>query len=76
MNCPSCGASELKRDTRDVSYSYKGRSTLIRNVTGDYCSVCGESVTDAKESKAVMAQMIAFKRMVDASGDSDGIDLL
>jgi HTH-type transcriptional regulator/antitoxin MqsA len=37
MKCPSCAASELLHDTRDMPYIYKGESTLIPGVTGDFC---------------------------------------
>lgn len=73
MLCPICGAAELLRDTRDIPYSYKGRTTLIRAVTGDYCQACGECITDPDESRASMNQMLAFNKQVDSclriSGD-------
>ncbi len=37
MKCPVCGAAELIHDTRDLPYTYKGESTVIQAVTGDYC---------------------------------------
>ncbi|WP_354688180.1 type II toxin-antitoxin system MqsA family antitoxin, partial [Cupriavidus plantarum] len=65
MICPTCGAAEMTAATRDVPYRYKGLETVVRDVTGLFCPVCGESVTDAKESEAVMRQMLAFKREID-----------
>ena len=44
MKCPSCAAADLVRDTRDMSYTYKGETTSIPDVTGDYCPACGEAV--------------------------------
>ena len=42
MKCPVCGAVELIHDTRDISYAYKGESTMIPAVTGEFCPACGE----------------------------------
>jgi HTH-type transcriptional regulator/antitoxin MqsA len=36
MKCPSCAAAELMHDTRDMPYTYKGESTIIPAVTGDF----------------------------------------
>jgi HTH-type transcriptional regulator / antitoxin MqsA len=41
MKCPACGAAELVHDTRDMPYTYKGDSTTIEAVTGDFCPACG-----------------------------------
>ena len=37
MKCPVCGAAELIHDTRDLPYTYKGETTVIAAVTGDFC---------------------------------------
>lgn len=66
MRCPSCAAA-LVHDTRDLPYVYKGKSTVIAQVTGDFCPVCGESVLDAAQSRRVMAHMQAFSKQVNAS---------
>ena len=39
MKCPVCGAAELIHDTRDLPYTYKGETTVIAAVTGDFCRV-------------------------------------
>ena len=44
MKCPVCGAAELVHDTRDVPYTYKGATTTIAAVTGDFCPACDEVV--------------------------------
>ena len=44
MKCPCCGAAELIHDTRDMPYTYKGKTTTIPAVTGDFCPSCGEVV--------------------------------
>jgi len=67
MKCPVCGAAELVHDTRDLPYTYKGETTVIRAVTGDFCPACSESILDATESDRVMREMRAFSRRVNAA---------
>ena len=67
MQCPACGAAELVHDTRELPYTYKGETTIIPGVVGDYCPACGESVFDAVESARVSAAMLAFNRQVNAT---------
>jgi HTH-type transcriptional regulator / antitoxin MqsA len=67
MKCPSCGAAELVRDTRDIPYTYKGESTIIPAVTGDFCPACGETVLEPGESARVSAMMLEFNKQVNAS---------
>lgn len=67
MKCPVCGAAELVHDTRDLSHTYKGETTTIAKVTGDFCPACAESILDAAESDRVMRAMRDFSRQVNAS---------
>ena len=67
MKCPVCGAVELIHDTRDLPYTYKGESTIIAAVTGDFCPACAESILDAAESNRVMREMRAFSKQVNAA---------
>lgn len=67
MKCPSCAAAELVHDTRDMPYTYKGESTLIPEVTGDFCPACDESVLNADESRRTMNLMLEFNKQVNAS---------
>ena len=67
MKCPSCAAAELLHDTRDMPYTYKGETTLISAVTGDFCPACGEVVLDASESSRTSAAMLDFNKQVNAS---------
>lgn len=70
MKCPSCGGAELVNDTRDLIHTYKGESTTIYAVKGDYCPACGESVSDVAESRRVMAQMLAFNKQINAKDNA------
>lgn len=67
MKCPVCGAAELIRDTRDLPYTYKGETTLIPTVTGDFCPACNESILATEESERVMRDMSAFAKQVNAA---------
>lgn len=50
MKCPICANAELTWDTRDIPYIYKGETTTIPEVKGDFCPACGEIVLDPAES--------------------------
>jgi HTH-type transcriptional regulator / antitoxin MqsA len=67
MKCPVCGAAELIHDIRDLPYTYKGESTVISAVAGDFCPACAESILDAAESNRVMREMSAFSKQVNAA---------
>lgn len=67
MNCPNCGQAKLVRDTRDVPYTYKGETSVLPQVTGDFCPACDEYVLGAAESRRTMALMLAFNKQINAS---------
>lgn len=67
MKCPSCAAAELVHDIRDMPYIYKGESTIIPAVTGDFCPACGEVVLDRTESTRISTAMLEFNKQVNAS---------
>lgn len=68
MKCPHCvPAMKLVRDTRDLPYTYKGETTLIPAVTGDFCPGCEEAILDMAESARVSAAMLDFHKQVNAS---------
>lgn len=67
MKCPHCGAAKLVHDTRDMPYTYKGESTTIPAVSGDFCPACGEVVLGAAESVRLSASMLEFNKQVNAS---------
>ena len=67
MKCPSCARGKLVRDTRDIPYTYKGETTTIPAVRGDFCPACGESVLAAAEASRVSAAMLEFNKQVNAS---------
>ena len=67
MKCPLCAAAELVHDTRDLPYTYKGETTLIPAVTGNFCPACGEVILDIAESTRTSGAMLDFNKQVNAS---------
>lgn len=67
MKCSMCGAADLVHDIRDMPYTYKGETTIIRDVEGDYCPACGEAVLDEAQGERVSAAMLEFNRDVNAA---------
>ena len=67
MKCPSCGTAKLVHDTRVVPYTYKGESTILPQVTGDFCPACHEFILTVSESRRTMELMLAFSKQVNAS---------
>lgn len=67
MKCPCCGAAELIHDTRQLPYTYKGETTTIPDVTGDFCPACDEVVLDRKEGDRYSQLIGAFQQQVNAS---------
>ena len=67
MKCPVCGAAELVHDTRDQPYTYKGETTVLSAVSGDFCTACGESILNSEESRRIMDMMLEFHKQVNAA---------
>jgi len=67
MKCPVCGAAELVPDTRDMPYTYKGETTIIPAVTGDFCPACAEAVLDMAEAERFGVAVRDFNKQVNAS---------
>ena len=67
MKCPICAKAKLVHDTRDMPYTYKGESTVIPGVTGDFCPACGEVILDAAESARSSTLMLEFNKQVNAA---------
>lgn len=67
MKCPNCGAAELIHDKRDVPYTYKGETTFIASVMGDFCPACNEIVLDQEQGDRYSELVGAFQREVNAA---------
>lgn len=62
--CPECGTASPVHDTRDVSYTYKGQTTVIAALEGDYCDACGEAVFTRKDGDRYSAAIAEFARRI------------
>lgn len=67
MKCPCCGTAELIHDTRDVPYTYKGETTTIPEVTGDFCQACGEIILDRLQGDRYSEKIGMFRREINAA---------
>lgn len=67
MQCPSCDNQKMVLETRDVPYSYRGQSTMIKNVTAEYCPSCDEMVLEHEEAQRLSDAMSAFNKQVIAA---------
>ena len=67
MKCPCCGAAELIHDTRDIPYVYKGESTTIPAVTGDFCPACGEVVLNREHGDRYSELLGVHQKQVNAA---------
>lgn len=67
MKCPVCGSAELVHDTRDIPHIYKGETTVIPAVTGDFCPSCGEVILDKEHGDRLSQLMGIFQQQVNAS---------
>ncbi|WP_454709794.1 type II TA system antitoxin MqsA family protein [Cupriavidus nantongensis] len=66
MKCPECGGAELVAEMRDMPYTYRGETTVIPNVPGQWCPKCGEGVLP-RDSDWVSDAMLAFNKQVNAA---------
>ena len=67
MKCPSCGAAKLIHDTRDLPFVYKGESTSIPAVTGDFCPACSEAMLDRENGDRYSELTGMFRRQVNSA---------
>ncbi len=67
MKCPICAKADLVHDTRDLPYTYKGESTVIPCLTGDFCPACGEAIFNAPEGQRISALMLEFNKQVNSA---------
>lgn len=67
MKCPICGAAEMIHDTRDVPHTYKGETTTIPAVTGDFCPACGEVLLEREHGDRYSELVGQFQRQVNAA---------
>ncbi|WP_300756283.1 type II toxin-antitoxin system MqsA family antitoxin [Janthinobacterium sp.] len=67
MKCEICGAGDLVQDVRDLPYTYKGETTVLPHVEGEFCTACDESILGPQESRRTMDLMLAFNKQVNSA---------
>lgn len=70
-SCPECGA-KLSRETRSVSYTYKGHHIEISQ-PGEWCPACNEGVLSRDDMKATEKALHDFKARIDGLLTSDEV---
>lgn len=68
MKCPVCGGAELVLSTQDLPYTYKGKTTTLPAVTGDFCDMCGDMLLAGEQADRLYRLMRAFANQVDDVG--------
>ncbi|MFC0254017.1 type II TA system antitoxin MqsA family protein [Massilia consociata] len=66
LTCPNCGISPLAHATRELVYTYKGRTTTIPDVVVEHCAGCKEVMFAQGEHEHYGALVQAFRKQVDA----------
>lgn len=67
MHCPECGSKNMIKDYRDIPFTYKGQSTVVKAVGADWCLDCGEGVIFKEESLRIDSILTEFNKQVNAS---------
>ncbi|SFB83899.1 type II TA system antitoxin MqsA family protein [Massilia yuzhufengensis] len=75
LKCPNCGVSPLAHATRELVYSYKGKSTSIPDVVAEYCAGCSEVMFTQGEHEHYGEIIRAFRKQVDEAAPADIRDL-
>lgn len=73
MECPNCENVLMEEATQDIPYTYKGKTTIIKNVSGELCPKCGEFILSREESKRINVPLKEFIQSVNAA-DATGVD--
>lgn len=76
MKCPTCAIGNLVEGRRAVTYTYKGKKTVLKGVRGRFCDnrKCREVVMDRDESARTSRAMLEFNKRINA--ELTPIDLL
>lgn len=64
MQCPICGSAELISDIKNIEYTYKGHSTVLENISGDFCQACDEIIMDQQQGDHYIQQINFFQQNI------------
>ena len=67
MKCSCCGAAELIHHTRNMPHIYKGETTTIPAVTGEFCPACGEIILNREHGDRYSKSLGQFQRQVNVA---------
>jgi HTH-type transcriptional regulator / antitoxin MqsA len=73
MVCPVCEVGHLEKVIKNVPFKYKGHEHIVANVKGYDCNVCGESLWDDRDEKAIEKSLTDVRREIDGLLTSDEI---
>ncbi len=60
--CPTCGSDKIKRVTRDLTRTYKGRKYTVPMVEFYECPNCGEKVFDHEAMRKIESHSPAYRK--------------
>jgi YgiT-type zinc finger domain-containing protein len=67
MKCLACKQADFQTEVRDLSYEYKGQTTMIRNMHVHHCLRCGAELLASGCVPDWVTQKALFRASVDAS---------
>lgn len=67
MKCEICGTGDMAPEIRDLPYTYKGETTVLAHVEGEFCTACDEAILGPQESRRTMNLMLAFNKQVNSA---------
>ena len=65
MKCPVCGTGNMVCESRNLDYTYRGKSTTILQ-SGNFCDSCGEGIFSSDGSDKYLTEVNLFRTRVDA----------
>lgn len=66
MKCPNCGEAYLVHEARDLPYTYKGKTTTLNGIVGDFCPTCNEGVLSPEAIDRFGQLVCEFQREVNS----------
>jgi HTH-type transcriptional regulator / antitoxin MqsA len=64
VKCPVCSGAALIQDTRDIAYTFEGETTMLPDLTGQFCDACDESLLAGEELARAMDMMADWRHEI------------
>lgn len=71
--CPVCETGNLEEKVKDLEFEYNERKSVAKGITCFECPVCGESLTNRKDSRSIEKFLTDERRIADGLLVSDEI---